>query len=116
MMLFILLLVIKMSLGQRLRLLRKQRNLTQKAVCDALNISRSVYSQYELDEREPSLKRLIALSRFYMTSIDFLCGNTNRIKIDITDLNEFQQAKIYATLREITLTNLKNNIGIESEK
>ena len=66
-----------MSLGQRLKLLRKQRNLTQKAVCNALNISRSVYSQYELDEREPSLKRLIALSRFFMISIDFLCDNTN---------------------------------------
>ena len=97
-----------MSLGQRLKLLRKQRNLTQKAVCNALNISRSVYSQYELDEREPSLKRLIALSRFFMISIDFLCDNTNRIKIDITDLNEVQQAKIYAILREVPLSNIEN--------
>ena len=97
-----------MSLGQRLKLLRKQRNLTQKAVCNALNISRSVYSQYELDEREPSLKRLIALSRFFMTSIDFLCDNTNHIKIDITDLNEVQQAKIYAILREVPLSNIEN--------
>lgn len=97
-----------MSLGQRLKLLRKQRNLTQKAVCNALNISKSVYSQYELDEREPSLKRLIALSRFFMISIDFLCDNTNRIKIDITDLNEVQQAKIYAILREVPLSNIEN--------
>lgn len=97
-----------MSLGQRLKLLRKQRNLTQKAVCNALNISRSVYSQYELDEREPSLKRLIALSRFFMISIDFLCDNTNHIKIDITDLNEVQQAKIYAILREVPLSNIEN--------
>lgn len=101
-----------MSLGQKLRLLRKQKKLTQKEVCKALNISRSVYSQYELDEREPSLKRLIALSRFYMTSLDYLCDNSERIKIDITDLNEIQKAKIYAILRASTL----NNLSISTEK
>ena len=98
-----------MDLGKRLKFLRKNRNLTQKIVCESLNISRSIYSQYELNERDPSLKRLVSLARFYMTSLDFLCGNNNRITIDITDLNEIQRAKIYAIINEANINTLNDN-------
>ncbi len=97
-----------MSLGTKLRLIRKERGLTQILVCRELNISRSVYSQYELDQREPSMKRLIAISRFFMTSLDYLCNNTEREYIDITNLDSAQKAKIYAIIQEYILTNLDN--------
>ena len=62
----------------KLKKLRKDRGLTQKIVANSLNISRSVYSQYENDEREPSIKRLVSICRFYMTSLDYICSNSER--------------------------------------
>ena len=76
-----------MTLGKKLKKLRKERHLTQQQVADALGFSRSIYSQYERDEREPSTKRLISLARFYRVSIDYLCDNSDRYFVDITDMD-----------------------------
>lgn len=84
----------------KLKKLRKDRGLTQKIVANSLNISRSVYSQYENDEREPSIKRLVSICRFYMTSLDYICSNSERNVIDITDLDEIQKSKIFAIIKE----------------
>ena len=64
-----------MSIGSRLRTLRKERNLTQKVVAEALDISKPVLSQYETNQRTPSVERLISLARFYQASIDYICEN-----------------------------------------
>ena len=84
----------------KLKKLRKDRGLTQKIVANSLNISRSVYSQYENDEREPSIKRLVSICRFYMTSLDYICSNSERNVIDITDLDEIQKSEIFAIIKE----------------
>lgn len=98
-----------MSIGKKLKELRKERGLTQQVVANCLNISRSVYSQYENDEREPSLKRLIAICRFYRTTLDHVCSNNNRILVDITDLDEIQRAKIQAIIRENDINKINSN-------
>lgn len=104
-----------MNIGDNLKKFRSEKKLTQKQVSEALGISRSVYSQYENSERDPSLKRLISLARFYMVTLDYLCGNTDRITIDITDLDEIQQKKIFATLREMNLYKInKKDLGEEN--
>lgn len=97
----------KMSIGRKLKELRKERKLTQQVVADCLNISRSVYSQYENDEREPSIKRLLSICRFYMTTLDFICSNDDRLIIDITDLSDTEKAKIYAIIRENEINHLQ---------
>lgn len=97
-----------MNIGDKLKLLRKERGLTQKEVSTALSISRSVYSQYENNEREPSLKRIIALARFYMVSLDYVCDNTERISIDITELSNSQKRKLFVLLREFYFCDTDN--------
>ena len=62
-----------MSIGSRLKTLRKEKNLTQKTVAEALDISKPVLSQYESDQRTPSVDRLISLARFYQASLDYIC-------------------------------------------
>ncbi len=77
-----------MSIGSRLKELRKEKKLTQKVVAEALDISKPVLSQYESDQRVPSVGRLISLARFYQTSIDYICENVDTKEINIKNVKE----------------------------
>ena len=66
-----------------------------------------MYIQYENDEREPSLRRMISISRFFMVSLDYLCSNDARIQVDITDLDDIQKARIYAIIKESKLQEIE---------
>ena len=55
-----------------LKLIRKQKRLSQQKVAIELNISREALSHYENDRREPSLAMLIKMSDYFGVSIDFL--------------------------------------------
>ena len=55
-----------------LKLIRKQKRLSQQKVAIELNISREALSHYENGRREPSLAMLIKMSDYFGVSIDFL--------------------------------------------
>lgn len=60
----------------RLKELREDLDLKQEDVAIALNVTRSTYGGWELGRAEPSISMLLALSKFYNVSIDYLCCNT----------------------------------------
>ena len=69
--------------AQRLKELRKQHKLTQRAVAEHLGITEQSYQIYEYGHNNPGLDRLIELADFYDVSLDYLVGrsdNPNRIK------------------------------------
>lgn len=51
------------TLGDRIRILRSGRALTQQAVAEALGVSRSAVAMWEKDEREPDLETLARLAK-----------------------------------------------------
>ena len=51
------------TLGDRIRILRSGRALTQQAVAEALGVSRSAVAMWEKDEREPNLETLAAAGK-----------------------------------------------------
>ena len=55
-----------------LKNIRKQRNLNQQKVAMDLNISREALSYYENGKREPSLSLLVAMSKYFNVSINYL--------------------------------------------
>lgn len=59
-------------LGNRLKELRLNKNLTQSELSSRLNISQITYSQYERGKREPSIETLIKLAELYLVSMDYL--------------------------------------------
>ncbi|MCI9169580.1 MAG: helix-turn-helix transcriptional regulator [Lawsonibacter sp.] len=61
-------------LAERLSLLRKERDLTQKEVGQELGISLNSYQRYETGEREPTAPVLVKMARFYHVSLDYLVG------------------------------------------
>ena len=59
---------------RRIRELREDRDLTQKALAKALACSQQVYSNYELGQRDIPTDILIKLSLFYNVSVDYILG------------------------------------------
>ena len=58
----------------RIKDLREDRDLTQKAVAEKLGLHTTTYQRYERGEREIPFDLAIALAKFYNVSLDFLAG------------------------------------------
>lgn len=61
----------------RIRDLRKDRDLNQKALAKFLLCDQSLYSKYERGERPLSLEYADKLADYYGVSVDYLLGRTN---------------------------------------
>lgn len=59
---------------KRMKELRTERGYTQEYVAKQLGIDRSNYSKYELGKLDINIDMLIALSRFYEVSTDYILG------------------------------------------
>ncbi|MFH7808812.1 XRE family transcriptional regulator [Acinetobacter sp. BSP-153] len=60
------------TLGSRLKALRRQRNLTQQKIADALGVSKTSVIYWEKDENVPKHESLIALARTLGTTTEWL--------------------------------------------
>lgn len=58
----------------RLREARKEKNLTQKQLADAIHVSEDCIYSWEKGRSEPSINDLISLSNLFNLSVDFLIG------------------------------------------
>ena len=63
-----------MLLGNTLRDLRNEKNLSQKQLAKRVGVNASTIALYETGDRLPSLQRLIDLSRALGVTTDFLLG------------------------------------------
>ncbi|MBR3965829.1 MAG: helix-turn-helix transcriptional regulator [Clostridia bacterium] len=61
----------------RLKELREDSDIKQQTVADYLHIKQNTYSQYENEQRQIPIEMLIALAKFYGTSVDYILGLTN---------------------------------------
>jgi len=65
-----------MPLSQKIQTLRKERNLTQEALADQLNVSRQALSKWELGVSTPEADKIVQLSEFFNVSTDYLLKET----------------------------------------
>ncbi|QIB26281.1 helix-turn-helix domain-containing protein [Caloranaerobacter azorensis] len=65
------------SIGDIIKRLRKDNNLTQDELANKLNISRSTIGMIETNKREPSNELLVKIANFFNVSIDYLLGRTD---------------------------------------
>ena len=63
---------------RRIRELREDNDLSQKAIAEMLHCSQQVYSNYELGQRDIPTHILIALAQFYQTTTDYILGLTHK--------------------------------------
>ena len=63
--------------NNRIKNLRNQKNLTQKQLAEALNMTERAYRNYEIKESTPTLENLILIADYFGVSIDYLVGRTD---------------------------------------
>lgn len=67
-----------MTIGERLFKLRKEKNISQEELANALDVSRQTISKWENGESTPDFDKIIPLSEYFgITSDELLTGNFN---------------------------------------
>lgn len=65
-----------MSFGKRLRLLRKEKELTQKGLGEKMGITEQAISHYEKDKRNPDTEMVKKIAKHFNVSVDYLLGES----------------------------------------
>mgnify|MGYP002423955988 CR=1 FL=1 len=69
-----------MKLKERMKELRKERNLRQEDIATELDIGITTYCRYELGMREPNASLLCRMADYYDVSVDYLLGRSDERK------------------------------------
>lgn len=76
------------NMGEKLKSLRTEKNLTQKQVADRIGLAISAVSSYESGSRYPSYDVLVRLAHIFHVSTDYLLGMTDKRNVDVTGLSD----------------------------
>ena len=90
--------------GDRLKLLRKERGITQQELADAIGISKGGLCYYENTNRAPDITVLERFADYFKVSADYLLGRTNA---------QTQKAKLQAVCNYTGLSD--KSVGLLSE-
>lgn len=72
------------KIGNRIRQLRLEKGYSQKEMAALAGISYTTYSNYENNNREPSMKQIEKIATALNMTIDDLLGHTNKFSIPIS--------------------------------
>ncbi|MBQ6935677.1 MAG: helix-turn-helix transcriptional regulator [Clostridia bacterium] len=94
-----------LRIGENLKRLRREKDLTQEELAAHLGISFQAISKWERDESYPDITILPALSNYFKISIDELVG-----------MEEIKRAEEYERINKQWLENRNNNLHKENVK
>ncbi|MEX1191234.1 MAG: helix-turn-helix domain-containing protein [Brumimicrobium sp.] len=101
-------------LSSNLKLLRKNRKMSQEDVAQKLDFTRSSYSGYENGVAEPSVDNLVKLSNYFKIPLD------DMIKKDLSILSEIEweaiKKGVYVDVKGQKLRILTANISADNEE
>lgn len=87
-------------LGDKLKMLRNSRSLTQGDLAQMMGLATSAISSYESCSRRPSYEVLIKYARIFHVSTDYLLGIEKQDYLDVSDLSAKEKE---AVLQVITV-------------
>ena len=94
--------------GERLRLLRKENNLTQDELATLIGVKNKVISFYETGDRVPSPKVIKKLAATLHVSADYLLGIEKQPSIDVSGLDESDIALVRSLVDTLRYKNARN--------
>ena len=100
-----------MEYGKILSKLRIEKGLTQDNIANFLNIDRTTYNHYEVQENIIPIKHLISLVNYFNISIDYLFGfveneQYKNIIFDVDNIKAGLRLKEFRKENGLTLKNL----------
>lgn len=102
-----------MSIGEILKALRKDNNLTQQELAERLKIGQATIACYENGQREPGLSGLLAYADFFECTLDFITGRTDDMGNVVIDEKNSSKGADKLTEAEVKL--LKNYRALDNE-
>lgn len=103
---------------ENIRALRKKSNYRQSDVSRLLNIQRQTYCNYENASRTPPLEIVVALSKLYNVSVDYLiCGESHTSESCPVIINEEEKELLteYASLSELKQREVRDFIQFKKQ-
>lgn len=70
--------IMKLSFGEKIRLLREEKEINQSQLGKAVNMTQRKISYIECGRYEPCIGDIIAFCRFFEVSSDYLLGLDNK--------------------------------------
>ncbi|MCO7127764.1 helix-turn-helix domain-containing protein [Sporolactobacillus shoreicorticis] len=92
-----------MDYGKRLKSLRDSRNLSQQELADRLQLNRSTYARYELNQTQPDLDTLKKIADFYDVSVDYIMERT-----DVRNPEKQPEGRFFFNLDDATEEDLED--------
>lgn len=74
-----------------LKILRKNRNITQENLAEYLGVNQKVISHYETGRNEPDINTLIKLADYFNCSVDYLIGHQSSDIVYFDSLTSVQK-------------------------
>ena len=95
--------------GEFIKQKRKEKKLTQKELAEKLSITDRAISKWERNEAKPDIDKLIAISKLFNVSIDYLLS----YEIDYSNVDELIEhisEYLISLFEEEILGDLKNDL------
>lgn len=102
----------KETIGNKIKILRKTRGLTQEQLSDKLNIGRATISNYEIGRRSPHIKELELIAEALGVTLDYFgLGNQStadliaraRIVFEDEEISSEEKAEAYKEIMKLYL-------------
>lgn len=104
--------ILLMTLGERIKQLRKEKGMTQEELAKTLGVIRGTLSVWEIDKAEPDNKTLGKIADYFDVTIDYLLGrdtepdnfdnNLRQILSKMSDEEGQQTIKILELIKQMS--------------
>lgn len=95
--------------AERLKELRKEKNMTQVQLAEALGVSKGTIAMWEIGKREPNFETLYRLSDIFDKRIDYILGYSNDAsspQLTEEDIDQLGRWEVEDQFREIIMAYL----------
>ena len=95
-----------MTMGERIKQLRKEKGMTQTDLALTLNVTKGTVSTWETNSRVPGFETMNALSDLFQKSIDYIMGRSDDATPttqNADDLEDLALSQVEADLTEYAL-------------
>jgi len=102
-----------MNFNLRLKQLRQRHKLTQSELAEILGLKPTAISNYESKRNEPSFDKLIALSKYFDVSCDYLLGISDAylpVGGEVLDKDIVDFFNLYQQLNQESANELKSYV------
>lgn len=105
----------KSKFSQRLRELRKERQLTQEELADSLSLTKQAVSQWERGIREPGFDTLEMIADFFNVDTDYLIGREDHTTLLLNGI-EHELIVRFRELSPVERSLILRSVGIQERK